>query len=437
MALSWVTIWRIQDMIPILGKVKFPELVELTVAVLLATDTRPDRRFKWISSPILWCVAGLLTIMLVGLPFSLWRGWSFTFITRDYGPTLLLFLALASSLREMQDVEWFAFANLCGATIYAANIYLFFPIVNGRLAGAILYDANDFTLLITCTLPFAFYFLRKGQGLVRRAVAAFSILLLIVMIIRSGSRGGFLSLIAVGVYVLFFYTAFPKRARIATLGAVILLFTALAPSQYWQMMDSIAHPKHDYNMTSEVGRKAIWKRGLGYMLTHPVLGVGVRAFPQAEGMLSNISKQYAAEGRGLKWSVAHNSYVETGAELGVGGLVLLLSMITLAFRTLDSVRAAAREGRGYVTLTDATFAQTLTASFIAFCIAGFFISAEYFSYFYVLLALVVAQQAILRRRWVAESRGVATSPLEQGPPRERRLPAPAHSAVASTWFPPA
>jgi O-antigen ligase len=209
-----------------------------------------------------------------------------------------------------------------------------------------------------------------------------------------------------------------------------ILLTVFGSTTYWNMMRTMLHPQQDYNMTADAGRKAIWKRGVGYMLSHPVVGVGAAAFEQAEGTLSAISREYATQGRGLKWSTAHNSFVLVGAELGIGGLVLFVTMLGTSFKHLARIKY----GRGedpIVSAEDAAFAQTLTASLIGFCVAGCFVSASYFSLLYVLIGLVVAEDSLRSRRLVRGSAGPSTP----APVRGHAAPRDAQRAPQSRWAP--
>jgi hypothetical protein len=83
-----------------------------------------------------------------------------------------------------------------------------------------------------------------------------------------------------------------------------------------------------------------------------------------------------------------------------------------------------------ITPIDQAFAQMLTAALIGYCISGFWVSAEYFSYLYVLLGLVMAQQAILRRRKVAGVNPVASVAHPQKPRPRRAL-----NGDQPHWFP--
>jgi len=403
-AFLWVSVWRFQDLWPILGKIQLPILLEILLAVTLVSSLNGARRPKWLKSRIFAIPFLLLALMLVGLPFSLWRGWSFVFITRVFMPTLLLMLGVAVSVRDAEDANWLGFAYLIGAAVYSIWTYMFVSISSdGRLSGGAHYDANDFALLLVATLPFAIYFLRAGVAVWKRIFAAFSLALFIDMIIKSGSRGGFIALICLAVYILVAFRAIPTRLRIGSVVAAALIMTVFGSATYWKMMQTVTNPKDDYNMTSPVGRKAIWKRGVGYMLTHPVLGVGANAFEQAEGNLSEISRQYAMENRGLKWSTAHNSFVLIGAELGFTGLLLFVTMLGTSFAHLMRIKAGP-DGDPDVTPEDAAFSQTLMGSLLAFCIAGFFVSATYFPFLYFLIGLIVAEDSLRARR---RARGAA------------------------------
>src|ERR1043165_5782211 len=103
----------------------------------------------------------------------------------------------------------------------------------------------------------------------------------------------------------------------------------------------IIPPHEEYHLTAEEGRIQVWERGLGYMTSYPVFGVGVRNFPVAEG---TISPQARRQERGLpvRWGAAHNTYIQIGAELGIPGLLLFLGLLWSTFAALR--RAGRRRG---------------------------------------------------------------------------------------------
>ena len=290
-------------------------------------------------------------------------------------------------------------------------------VTSGRLGNLVFYDANDFAYAHGLRDAVRGVLLRPKTATWRRWLfALFALALFAIMIIKSGSRGGFLGLLAVVLYVLLFYRAIPTRLRLGAVTAGIAVFAVFGSARYWTIIGTILHPDKDYNMTDETGRSAIWKRGMGYMKTHPILGVrGSGAFAQAEGSLSPVAKTVLPKmGRGIKWSVAHNSFVEVGAECGVFALALFVLRFLLIFRTLARVRAGPR-GKPWITESDQAYAQMLVGTLAGFVVSGFFVSAEYFiSFLYTQrLRLILGQQAVLKRRARMPKRPVLVEPTRQ------------------------
>jgi len=390
-------VWRIQDAFPILGKLQLSIIALIGASLIFAGGAHPARRVSGIYSPTAKLVIALLAIMTVGVPFSLWQGHSLMFVLKNYLPNVFFFALVATSVRSTRDVEWYAFMNLCGALVFATIVSLFFSVGgDGRLGGLIYYDANDFALVMDCTIPFAVYFLGKGHRRSRRVVAMITLGMILTAIVKSGSRGGFIALIAVMLYVSLRYRAIPGRVRFAVTIAGAALFLGFASDKYWTMMGTILHPQSDYNYTDSQGRVEVWKRGMGYMLQHPAVGVGVGAYPVAEGG-SDLAMSLEAQGKGFKWSVAHNSFLETGAELGFPGLAVFIAIIVVTGTSLMRLSPRGRWAP-WITRREMALGQMLIGALIAFVVAGIFVSAEYFSYLYFLLGLAIGLIKIVRMR---------------------------------------
>ncbi len=418
--LLFVYVWRVQDIFPFIGTLQLPILLSGLAVALYVTNRNPWRRLEHLRSPIVALALGLLAVMILGIPGSLWRGASLTFTIKGFIPNLVLMGLVAASIRTTRDVEWYAKVNLYGAMFYATIVNLFFHVgANGRLGNLVYYDANDFALIVVSTIPFAIYYLPRRNGPRRRLIGLLALLLLTLAIVKSGSRGGFLGFLAVMGYVLLRYRAIPSRVRLFAGVAGVALIALLASDKYWQLMGTILHPESDYNWSEQEGRIEVWKRGIGYMISHPVLGVGVASYPVAEGTLSEIARMRAARGKGFKWSVAHNSFLETGAELGIPGLCLFVAMFGAAFRSLARIKLTGRYGP-WVTPREIALAQMLIGALIGFVVCGIFVSAEYFAYLYLLFGLTVGLMKLVQVRRQAT---LASIPV---PTRARRAtPVPA------------
>jgi len=102
-----------------------------------------------------------------------------------------------------------------------------------------------------------------------------------------------------------------------------------------------------------------------------------------------------------------------------------VSFFVVSLRTLSDVRPGRRYGP-WVTQRELAVSQMLIGSFIGFIIAGVFVSAEYFSYLYFLLGLVIGLDKILRTRRDAMWAALAMArPVRLGAQHARPVGAPA------------
>jgi O-antigen ligase len=283
-------------------------------------------------------------------------------------------------------VERLAATYLGAATLYAAVVLSRFELGAGdawRLGRLYYYDANDFATFIVSALPIGLYVAHTGRHLWSRLSALGALGILTIALVHTGSRGGFLALVAVAVYVVFRYKAIAFRSRMTAFVLVTLVLVATASDQYWRQMGTILSDS-DYNQTSESGRMQIWARGVGYMMRHPLFGVGPGNFPTAEGLLSPFAERQQY-GIGVRWNAAHSSFVQIGAETGVVGLTLFVMVIGAAFAALRFAGRAARDDdRRRIEL-----AQALTASLVGFVVGAAFLSLAYSEMLYSLIALAV------------------------------------------------
>jgi O-antigen ligase len=426
--LLFAYVWRVQDAFPILGKLQLPLLSLGIAGILYVTNRHPFRRPLQLRSTIAYLTVGILVLMLIGVPTSLWPGHSLSFALKTYLSNLLFMAVTAASIRSVSDVEFYARTNLYGGLFYAMMVNLFFKVgADGRLGGLVYYDANDFALVMVATLPFAVYLLKFGRKGLRRAMGLLALGLIMLALVKSGSRGGFLGMIAVMVYILLRYRAIPSTTRLFVAVAGILLAVLIGSDKYWTQMSTILHPTADYNWTDPQGRRAVWKRGMGYVAHNPVLGLGVGAYPVAEGTISAISQERASVGQGFKWSVAHNSFLETAAELGIPGLILFVGLFVASFAALRKIRPGGMYGPG-IGPRETALSQMLIGSLFGFAVSGIFVSAEYFSYLYFLLGMVIGLVKMLRLR---RDSFFSLAPQRAAVPRMRVVPATQSRSAAA------
>jgi O-antigen ligase len=260
------------------------------------------------------------------------------------------------------------------------------------------YDANDLAFVMICTLPVAASLFTSEKGL-RRAAAGIVALLAVLSVVRSGSRGGFLGLIAIGTVLLMRLPWRPGAVAALVVGSLVI-FGWFASDAYWMRITTIwgggeggiTNPYDAGGITA--ARWNVWKTGLRLFLNNPLLGVGAGAYNVAEG--------YSHGGAG-KWSAAHNSFLQIATELGVVGLILFVFVL---YRAVASCRELAREGSEY---RDRAALQPLARGveigLYGYLVTGFGLSQAYSALLYVLLGLAVALKRIASTQVVEETEG--------------------------------
>ena len=349
---------------------------------LYAIDAGPERRAAAVRGATPKLVAALLIWMTASIPFALNTGASVDAVFDNLLKSAIMSFVIAGAVRNVGDVERLARVYFAGAVIYAAVVITRFDLGDGgdwRLGRLYYYDANDFATFVVTAIPLGIYLLHASPKVSTRILAAIGLVVLSLGFVWSGSRGGFIALAAVAAFILVRYSAIPLRWRLSATALVAIVVVMTASDHYWQQMATITSDS-DYNHTSETGRMQIWRRGIGYMLANPLLGVGPDNFPTAEGTLSPLAERQQY-GIGVRWNAAHNSFVQIGAETGLPGLALFVAMIASGFAALR------RAGR-------AALPSALTASLIGFTVGAFFLSLAYSEMLYILLAFAVAMRKV-------------------------------------------
>ena len=386
---------RIHDLFPVLLPLK-PALVATVLGMgLWLLQQVGQRRFALLRSRVSTCLVGLLIWGAFSVPFALTGGIAFQFWI-DFARAIVMYFVIAGSIRSAADVERLVLVYFGVTVLYTLVILSRFQLGNDaenwRLGRLYYYDANDLATLIATAMPLGLYFALAHRRIVLRLLALAGLLFLGVALIRSGSRGGFLAFLAIGAFILVGFTTIKARARVAGLLLILGVLGATASDKYWTQMQTIVHPHEDYNLTDDAGRVRIWKRGIGYMMDRPVVGVGMGNFQTAEGTLSPQARR-SEYGRGVRWGAAHNTFVQIGAEVGIPGLLLFLALLANLFLALRRVgRRAKRAGATDV----ARLAQTLTAALVGFVVGGFFLSLAYADMLYTLAALAMGLAKVAR-----------------------------------------
>jgi O-antigen ligase len=386
---------RVHQLFPMLEPLHPALLAGLVAILIYLTDRRPERRLALLWTPPAQFLVALTVWMILAVPGALVRATSLELVLDNFLKTLMMFFVIAGAARGFRDVERLAMSYFAAATVYAGVVVTQFDLGGAgdgwRLGHLYYYDANDFATFAVTAMPIGLYAVVSAQSVLKRVVAGAMLALLALAFVWTGSRGGFIALLAVAAYIVLRYRTVRLMWRLTGTALVGLVLLVAASDRYWAQMETIL-AEDDYNRTEETGRFQIWSRGIGYVLGHPVLGVGPNNFPAAEGMLSPQADRQQL-GVGVRWNAAHNSFLQVAAELGIPGFVMFIGMFVTTFAAL--IRAA-RHGRTLRQRRPSQLSQALTASLVGFIVGAFFLSLAYSEMLYTLIALSVALYKVTR-----------------------------------------
>ena len=137
-----------------------------------------------------------------------------------------------------------------------------------------------------------------------------------------------------------------------------------------------------------------------------MLGVGV-------GNFKYVLDNYLDAGDPDIRHVAHNTFLEVGCEMGIGGLALLLAILFYTFQTLRRTRIATSHGRDPLLHLAA---RGLEAGLAGTCVAMLFVSALHSRLFWFLIILTMCLSSVpAARRHPRVAPRVPASPEKRAP----------------------
>ncbi|MCX6619279.1 MAG: O-antigen ligase family protein [Acidobacteria bacterium] len=204
---------------------------------------------------------------------------------------------------------------------------------------------NHYAGLMEMLIPLAAaYVLWLPKSNPRRPLFGFAVVVLIASLLLSGSRGGFLALLAeIVVFTAILWSSIrnshlthysslvtrhssPRLAVALALLSAALLFLYIEPGHISRRLATVFGVGVSYDeMLAD--RKEAALAGLRMFRAHPWLGTGL-------GSYEIVAPRYRRTPSDLLWDHAHNDYAEALAETGLVGALLVLCALVVFFWSL-------------------------------------------------------------------------------------------------------
>lgn len=376
------------------GTFSVPKLLGLVLMIswlgLVTAGEREYRERIFSHPPFLLVLFGLMGWVLCSVAWSEFGGAALLALSR-WIPNALMFVIVFAGVRTRNQLMVVLGAFVVGAM--ASAIYgLAVPAPAsdfGRLEGAG-GDPNETAaaLVAAAAIAIALGVCLKERPFLR--VCAFAVAPLCAFAsLLTLSRGGLVAFSAALIAAIFMGGR--HRGKLIAFS----LFVAMLIVGYFALFASTAAVERVTEVKGGTGRTDIWTVGLRMVRYAPIQGVGAGQFPL-------VSIHYLLEPGALLRDdfivstpkVAHNTYLEVLAELGIVGLTLFLIVIVFAIGC--AVRAA-REAAGWKDRDIDILARALVVALASLLAAYFFISREYSKQFWLLLALAPVMLEIVRK----------------------------------------
>ena len=258
---------------------------------------------------------------------------------------------------------------------------------HGQGSGNYFKDENDLSLYINTMLPFCYFLFLYEKNRMKKMAYGLSMLIGILAIVASFSRGGFIGLVCMAAVAWWFS---PRKV------VSLLIIATLASTMYFyggQQYEKEMATSTDIQEGTARERIESWKSAWRMFLDNP-LGVGGNNF---QVRFPEYQTDYFK--RGMWGRVAHSLWFTLIPELGIVGIYIYLSLL---FYNLKDIFWLKNSRNKLKNSRDGEYIYSLSLSFLAsfagYFASGTFLSVLYYPHYWYLTALLVAISRIVRNK---------------------------------------
>ncbi len=292
---------------------------------------------------------------------------------------------------------------------------------SGARPNSIIGDNNQLAAALLIVLPLVNYLRLQSVHRIVRSGLVFAMLLMLLAVLASYSRGAMLGLAAVGLFL--WWNTRHRLITGATMALVLAVGLVFMPADWTDRMMTIDQYHQDQ---SAEARLTVWREAFGIALARPLTGGGYESTKTPQVLHQFYPNAIVR--------AAHSIWFEVLSENGFPAFFLWLGMLLLGFVNVRRVRQLTRGDPNLAWAED--FARMVQVSLIAYVSAGTFLSMGYYDLTFALLVALAATRDLLARAPARthETAPAASRPLAApGPARSVQTPRQERPASIPTW----
>lgn len=339
-------------------------MIVAAVTVMALLFSKEPKRIPWTSESKLLLI--FILWMLITTIFSLYSELAWPQMEKVAKIQFMVFitLILINSREKIHALAWIIAVSL---GFYGIKGGLFTIISGGSHRvwgpdGTFIGGNNEIGLALIMVIPLMRYLqLNTARALVRYGLIG-AILLSVIAVFGTQSRGALLGIAAMGLFLL----AKSRKKIVLTvlLALSIPVMVSFMPESWHERMGTIKTYEQD---ASAMGRIESWKFAIRQAIERPLTGGGFEVFA----------------GR----TDAHSIYFEILGEHGFIGLTLFLLLGVMSWRAGGWVVRNCKDKPEMKWLSD--LAAMLQVSLIGYAVGGAFLGLAYFDFYYHLVAMLI------------------------------------------------
>jgi O-antigen ligase len=306
----------------------------------------------------------------------------------SYTSFLILFFITLVVVDSRSRLRWVVLSGIGSIALASAYVVrdwqLYHKIYSDYRPGWVVGDPNYFTVDALLFLPVALLLLQQKQPHWQRWFCFGCLGMTMAGVLFSASRGGFLGLVASCLWFLL-----KSRQRVRNLLLVCATLAVLSLPMKISPVQRLLHPTHSDDDAQQT-RLALWSGGLKMIEEYPFFGVGLDGYRFEVAKYVDPATVPKSE---TVRRVAHNSYMEIAAEMGVPALLIFVGIVLSSLRSLERVRRVT-EKSGDEFLRRVSLG--LQAGILGAAVALFFVSGQYQKMFWLAISISACLPPLIR-----------------------------------------